>query len=242
MGAERLEFALRHLYVYPHLKIAYSYVPKNACTSLKRLFGEAEGWLAPDSPTAHVMRPRWWLSGMARYPLVDERVVVLRDPVDRVLSGYLEKFLRRDDPVAAKALAGGLDGPGDDVTFADLVGYLVRTRDRHLDEHWRPQRDFLLGSYSRVVRFEHLAEDTGFLAERGLVLGRRSRATSTLLADVGTGWGRRGAARLRTLRRRDGVLPSRASMVDDELAGLLRERYAEDVELVARAARGEPLG
>jgi hypothetical protein len=80
MDPERSAFALRHLYVYPRLRLAYTYIPKNACTSFKRTFGCAQGWLAEDAPTAHEMTLRWWLPGLLRYPVTGERIVVLRDP------------------------------------------------------------------------------------------------------------------------------------------------------------------
>lgn len=244
MDLERGAFALRHLYVYPRLSLAYTYIPKNACTSFKRTFGRAQGWLDPSSLAAHDMRFSWWLRGISAYPRTDERIVVVRDPFDRLLSGYLNRFLMRRDAVAQHAWDTGLatmlgpDAVRGDVTFADFVTYLSRTPSRRLNEHWRPQTDFLVGSYTRFIRFEHIPEDTGFLAGRGLTLEQaRGHATSTDRRDLGPGWGHRRARRLRRLRRRRGFLPSRESMYDDSLRALVSERYAEDVELYARIQR-----
>ena len=243
MGHEQLGFALRHLYVYPRLRLAYTYIPKNACTSLKRTFGRAQGWLGPDSPSAHEMRRQWWLSGLARYPRAEERIVVVRDPFDRVLSAYLNKFIRARDTVAEQAIAAGLGeslSPGatrDDVTFADFVAYLARTPSHRLDEHWRPQHDFLIGSYTRHLRFEHLGEDSAFLAHQGLVVDEaRGHSTSKVQADVGPGWGHRTAGEIGRLRRRREVLPSRESMYDERLHAMITERFAEDLVLFERAA------
>ena len=165
MHPERSAFALRHLYVYPRLELAYTYIPKNACTSFKRTLGRAQGWLSEDARSAHDMNVRWWLSGLARYSGTEERIVVLRDPFDRILSGYLNRFLMRDDEAAHHAMGTGLaeqlgpDSTTRDVTFADFVEYLSRTPNRSLNEHWRPQSDFLVGSYTRFIRFAHIAED-----------------------------------------------------------------------------------
>jgi hypothetical protein len=241
MHPERSAFALRHLYVYPRLGIAYTYIPKNACTSFKRTLGRAQGSLAPDAASAHEMTFRHWSSGLARYFGTDERIVVVRDPFDRVLSGYLNRFLMHEDAAADHAMRTGLAetlGPGSvpgDVTFADFVEYLSRTPSRSLNEHWRPQSDFLVGSYTRIIRFEHLREDTGFLADRGLSLDEaRGHSTSTMRQDLGPGWADRKARRLRRLRRHKGVLPTRENMYDERLHALVAERYAEDVELVGR--------
>ncbi|MFZ0322934.1 MAG: sulfotransferase family 2 domain-containing protein [Actinomycetes bacterium] len=240
LGERRL-FALRHLYVYPRIKIAYTYIPKNACSSFKQTFGEAQGWLTEARGSQHDMTVSWWMSGLRSYRQAEERIVVLRDPWDRLVSGFQNRFLLRDDPVAAHALSHGLAallGPGkttDDVTFSDFVHYLASTPNRRLNEHWRPQADFLVGDYTRVIHFETLKRDTRFLRNRDLPLKRmKGHATSTLRTDLGPGWGHRTVAELRALRAEQRVLPSRASMFDDELEELVGRRYAADVSLVSQ--------
>ena len=237
---ERRVFALRHLYVYPRIKIAYTYIPKNACSSFKQTFGVAQGWLPETRGVQHDMQFSWWLSGLRAYRGADEHIVVLRDPLDRLLSGFQNRFLTRDEPVAAHAMAGGLaalvgpDASVNDVTFETFLRYVTATPSRRLNEHWRPQQDFLLGDYSRVIHFETLTRDTRFLRERGLRLKRlKGHATSTLRTDVGPGWGYRTVGELRALRAEQKVLPSRASMYDDALTQLVAERYAADISLIA---------
>lgn len=244
MGAETFVFALRHLYVYPRIRVAYTYIPKNACTSLKWTLGTAQGWLDDQHTSAHEMTVRWWLRGLASWPAAEVKIVVVRDPWDRLLSGYLQRFLDPSDAVADRAWDRGLSrrlAPGstrDDVCFADFLEYLAGTASRELNEHWRPQSDFLLGSYTHLVRFEHLAEDTAFLAERGIpAVTRRGHATSVHHRDLGSGWGWQKARRLRRLRSRRGVLPGRESMYDEYLHGLVAERYAEDITLFEQVNR-----
>lgn len=241
---ERVGFALRHLYVYPRLRLAYTYIPKNACTLLKRTFGEAQGWLTSASHSAHEMRRGRWLRGLASAARAEERIVVVRDPFDRVLSAYLSKFVLARDDVADQAIGGGLaallpDGATRvDVTFADFVTYLSRTDGRYLDEHWRPQHEFLIGRYTRVVRFDDLAAGTAFLAGRGLTIDvQANRGTSGLMTHIGPGWGDKPAGRLRVLRRRRGLLPGRDDMYDDRLRQLVATRFADDVDLADRARR-----
>jgi hypothetical protein len=193
--------------------------------------------------------------GLTRYVSVDERLVVIRDPFDRILSGYLNKFLKREDFSADQAMQTGLAellGPAasrSDTTFANFIEYLSRTPSRALNAHWRPQSDFIIGSYTRYLRFEHLVEDTEFLAQRGLVLDEaRGHATSTIQRDLGPGWGDRKAGELRRIRQRRGVLPTRDNMYDERLYAKVAERYAADVALFrsvqgqheAPAPRGRP--
>ena len=245
MRLEQRAFAMRHLYVYPKLRFAYTNIPKNACTSFKRTFGRAQGWLGANAPSAHDMTGAHWVLGLTRYVSVDERLVVIRDPFDRILSGYLNKFLKREDFSADQAMETGLAGllgpaaSRSDTTFAHFVEYLSRTPGRNLNAHWRPQSDFIIGSYTRYLRFEHLVEDTAFLAQRGLVLDEaRGHATSTIQRDLGPGWGDRRAGELRRVRQRRGVLPSRDNMYDERLYAKVAERYAEDVALF-RSVQGQ---
>jgi hypothetical protein len=235
------------LYVYPKLGIAYTYIPKNACSSFKKTFGRAQGWLPKGRGGAHEMKVSWWLAGMRSYRSATEHIVVLRDPWDRVLSGYQNRFLTREDPASAEAMRTGLadrlpaGADRSDVTFAQFLEYLATTPNHRLNEHWRPQSSFLMGEYSRVIRFDHLDEDTDFLSDRGLQLKRvRGHSTSALRAEVGTGWGYRPARDLGTLKKSERVLPSRASMYDPELEELVRRRYAADVALWERY-RSQPV-
>jgi hypothetical protein len=234
-------FALHHLYVYPRVGIAYTYIPKNACTSFKKTFGRAQGWLPKGRGGAHEMKISWWVSGLRAYRSADEYIVVLRDPFDRLLSAYQNRFLTRDDPASAHAMRTGLGdslprgGERSDVTFGQFVRYLAATPDHRLNEHWRPQATFLIGTYSRVIRFDHLDEDTGFLAGRGLQLKRaRGHSTSTLREDVGPGWGHRPAGDLAALKAHRKLLPSATSMYDAEIRESVRHRFAADVALWER--------
>jgi hypothetical protein len=242
MGLERQAFGLRHLYVYPRLRIAYTYIPKNACTTLKATFGLAQGWLTAEAPDYHGMTAPHWLEGLAAYPLVRHRVVVLRDPFDRLLSAYLHRFvLQRGDPVRESAMGSGLGAAAGvstaaEVSFAGFLRYLALTPDDRLNEHWRPQRDFLVGDYTHVVRFDHLVEDLAFLRDSGITLVvARGHATASR-ADVGPGWGDRPARALRRLHKRTGHLPLTRNMYDVELRALVAGRYAEDLELVTSSA------
>jgi hypothetical protein len=243
MDLGRRAFVLRHLYVYPTLRIAYTNIPKNACTSFKQTLGIAEGWWVEKEGSVHDASRRHVKSSLLHLRDVDERIVVIRDPWRRLVSAYQNKFTSRDDAARNHAMGHGLAAllPAGadplDATFAQFVQYVVRTPDRHLDKHWRPQSDFLLDSYTRWLRFEHLDEDAAFLADRGYPLRTAvGHGSSQLRKDVGPGWGDRPGRALRRLRRKDGALPTTENMYDDSLRALVADRYATDVELFQRLA------
>jgi hypothetical protein len=243
---EQRAFALRHLYVYPKLRLAYTFIPKNACTSMKQTLGAAEGWWAEGSGSIHEVSRRRLVPGLLRWSAADERIVIIRDPWDRLLSAYQHWFLVRDDAMRRHAMEAGLadvlpDGASaTDTTFAQFLQFLARTPDRRLNVHWRPQSSFLVGDYTRWLRFECLAQDAAFLAERGYPLRRAAgHGTSSLRSDLGTGWGEKPARALRRTKRQRGVLPTRVNMYDEALESLVAERFAEDVEIFRRIRRPE---
>lgn len=245
MALRQRTFALRHLYVYPSLRIAYTSIPKNACTSVKQTLGIAEGWWVENGGSVHEASRRHVPSGLLHLRDVDERIVVIRNPWDRVVSAYQNKFTSRDDAARMHAMSHGLadvlPAGADplDTTFTQFVQYLARTPDRHLDRHWRSQSDFLLDGYTRWLRFEHLTEDAAFLAERGYPLRQAAgHGTALRRKDLGPGWHERPARALRRLKRRDDALPTVANIYTDELRSLVAERFAEDVELFHRLQTG----
>jgi hypothetical protein len=239
----RRTFPLRHTYVYRSVGIAYTNIPKNASTSIKQTLGLAEGWWREGEGSVHEATRRHAASSWLHLREVDERMVVVRDPWSRLVSAYQDKFTARDDTVRTHAMTSGLatllpdNADPLDTTFEQFVQYLARTPDRRLNAHWRPQSNFLLGEYTRWLRFEHLVADAAFLAERGCPLRQASgHGTTSRRRDLGEGWGQRPARALRRLRRREGVLPTRENMYDEHLTELVAQRYAEDVDLFRRLA------
>lgn len=247
MSLEQRAFALRHLFVYPSVRISYTYIPKNASTSMKQTLGQAQGWWTEAHSSVHGVSRVHWLSGLVRYPATHERIVIIRDPWDRLISAYQNRFVGRDKAASEQALRDGLatqlpkDADRMQVSFAQFLEYLARTPDRRLNEHWRPQTSFLIGNYTRMMRFERLQQDAEFLTERGLSLRTATgHGTGSLRQDLGPGWGYKPASALRKLKRRRRVLPSRASMFDDQLSELVADRFATDIELFNALSPSDP--
>lgn len=78
------------------------------------------------------------------------RIAVVRDPFDRLVSGYVDKFCGDDlnlsyvkeviEEISAKDLNGNHE-----ITFAQFVDYLLRKDLIDVDPHWRPQTYILKG-------------------------------------------------------------------------------------------------
>jgi len=184
------------------------------------------------------------------------RFVVLRDPIRRVLSAYLNYFVRRklnNDPDVAwsvsrtvretQAALGISDDPERSISFAEFVRFLSRADDLDCDVHWMPQvclagRD--LGIYNHVGCVERLDETLSLLATRFGMTPGTSAAPHFAQGDALETKYRESSALKnpydalpRELDEYEDGVPMPEAFYTEELKNLVLERYAEDVALYA---------
>lgn len=162
-----------HSWVLLKQKAIYFSVPKNACTSLKRLMCRIEGREPPEgihlgqagrhlaySPPSEIlemiMSPDWF------------RFCFVRNPYDRLLSAYKSKiglpkikedrFLPVDEQIRRHF---GYPETGHVISFQDFVSWIARDESQW-DDHWEMQTRTLrtdVVSYSFIGRFESIERD-----------------------------------------------------------------------------------
>jgi hypothetical protein len=235
-------------YLYdPARRLVCVAIPKNACTDLKHWFVSLvePGKLAEPGFRLHAyVRATHTLAGKPRAEA--ERVVresftlaFVREPVSRVVSAYVETFVRPGpgalfEPAREVLAALGVEASRG-ITFREFVDFLERTPDEELESHWRPQACFVRGvRIDLLVRMEAAAP---VLEGLGRELGmppreaRRPNATGytpasgALMAGVSSG----------ELHAK-GVLPPVLDLVDDGLRRRVVSRFAEDAVLYERGA------
>ena len=170
------EWPLCSLLVSKKHRVIYTPIAKNANTSLKRLFVGLSGHtrseeILNDNIHIHLTSNQTGLSlcdysqEEATEILIDPgyfRYVVLRNPLMRAVSGYLDKFVRNPpssetDLEANIVIGSAIDwvyaqrGERPDynrsITFQEFVNYLVQTDDNNLDTHFKSQESFLGQQY-----------------------------------------------------------------------------------------------
>lgn len=148
-----------HVLVSDQLRLVLFTVPKVGCTQLIQLMRRAEGatdWR--DDPHYKLDRPL--LKNLGRHRVNEilrdptwTKATVLRDPAERLLSAYLDKFISR------RGYAANVFGfPGHGMPFEEFLSHVLDPNDdpekptglhKDTDPHWRPQR--LVGSLETVV-------------------------------------------------------------------------------------------
>ena len=178
-------------------KLAYYPVPKAACSSLKALFFEIEnGRRFEDYHASGQLRrvhdvaygsPAFQHKFMLQYRDYDN-ICVVRDPVDRVVSCYADRVVKRgelsEQHLTSWAIAQGAVPDPDFETFVDRIGlYMLFSANIHhhtapLWHYLGPAPDF----YTRIFTMADLEAMSAFIRERTgsqVRLGRDNPADRT---------------------------------------------------------------
>ena len=250
----------KHFVASEQFRFLYIPIEKVACSALKCWvieLAEGRGAAHGIDPNAHI-RARYELQAqpaeVQRRSLLDKRLfrfAFVRNPWDRLVSGFLNKFVPWKSPAQKFAeensrrqrwhravnrlSAGWLCSSSkassqrwrEELTFRQFVSDVRQRNPRTLDLHWRPQHLFL-GSQPLdfLGRFEHLAEDFRTLCQKLNVSGdlpeaNKTRRDSAVLRNLAD-------APLAELRALAGF-PGYSWFYTPELAEQVAELYAEDI-------------
>jgi hypothetical protein len=243
---ENLSFPFADYLVVPSRRLVFAAIPKNGCSDLKHWFislvepqklADPAFRLHAHCRAAHTLAS---LDPAGRAELLHESFTLafVREPVSRVVSAYVEKFVRPApnelfEP-AREVIAQVAPGRGDGITFREFVRFLEEAPDEHLDSHWRGQASFLVGVRIDLLgRMECMGEVLGVLGtELGMPPRGVTRRNATgyteargeLLADVTS-----------SELHSSGVLPPAADLVSADLRGRIEARFREDAMLYEAA-------
>ena len=172
------------------------------------------------------------------------KFAVIRDPLERIVSAYLNKFVsaRRNHRVANIATQGYIElvdpefDPKRFLNFRQFVRLLCHQADAEMDQHWRPQPGFLrdhVDSFDWLVPLTRLEEFLLVLEQwMGIPIPREKTRNRTVYTPVNTDeditkW------QPQRLRNR-GFYPDKDSLLTPPLRQALVDRYAADLELWQR--------
>ncbi len=168
---------IENYYLVEHShKIAYCPIGKNACTLLKNMLltisPEQENYQQSNLKMHEYIDKNKSLFTLKDFSYLEHsdyfKFIVIRNPFKRLVSTYVDKFVKRrnnKDPHALPVIKSVYEYLGlepnfaKSITFSQFIDYLLRTEDRHLDGHWRPQAVYFaanLVKFNFVGQFEKL--------------------------------------------------------------------------------------
>lgn len=146
----------------------YSMIPKNGCTTLRLSIALANGAIAEPAQWSWVhLNNDTFRPSLRELALASYRFTVLRCPLGRLLSCFLDKFVKRTPEAwQFQAAASGVPELGK-LTFRKFCTEVARPPVKTLNIHWRPQVEFLVyASYDDIFCFEAFGEIPPRLKER----------------------------------------------------------------------------
>lgn len=213
----------------------YTFIPKNGCSTMRLSLAMANGairgpeeinFIHHNNPTFTASLPAL-LS--ARYTFA-----IIRCPFARLASCYLDKIVGRNPPFWILDHAMGRTLDANDYTFRRFIDAMADHR--KLDEHWRPQADFLVyEEYDDLFDLADFGTVRASLRDRiGFEVhdarGHTRHGIDGLERVTGCG---PDTAPLEILNMRQrGSVPDPRTLFDDELVAKVREWYAPDIALM----------
>ncbi|MAC77391.1 MAG: hypothetical protein CML66_04950 [Rhodobacteraceae bacterium] len=253
---EAFLFARRHAFaIYPQRAI-YTFIPKNACSTLRFSVAVANGFLDAEADVNWIHANNdVFVASQDALGTCDYAFVVLRCPFRRLASAYLDKIVGGE-----RHLRNVLPGPErlvyrafgraalarriQAMSFEDFLSRIAGQSRSEMDEHWRPQVDFLLfRRYDDYFALERFDRARARLGEKGLkVMDTRTRLghdTSRLVHCEGD-FAHVPAIEIK--RRKDrGEVPEYRSLFSDRAIDMVREVYAEDIAFYRDRFGGDDL-
>ncbi len=229
--------AARQALVHYPSGAVYSFIPKNACTTLRYSLALANGCIAgPDDFTWVHANNSTFVATLRDLVTAPYTFTILRCPHARLASAFLDKIVGRKRD-AWKLRRGARDTfELDDLTFRGFCDLLSARQLRMANIHWRPQIDFLVyQDYDDWFRLEAFAEAAEKIEARTGLKIHDARVLSRHVTDLpglepGDGFADCPVHELAAMRRA-GRAPAHKALYDEELADKVAGWYAADLAL-----------
>ena len=223
-------FSSKHaLSIYP-VDAVYTFIPKNACSSLRYSIAVANGFLEDISEVEWIhSNNKTFISTQREIALAKFTFVVLRCPFTRAASCFLDMFVDRRGLKANDSKGNRLS-----INFHEFL-LIIKSQirvDRNI--HWRNQSDFLhyqkydeyfsLESFSKVIDIlddhEFKVYDTRAALKHDLSNLKRVNGDFSKTKEVD----------LKKMKN-EGIVPSYKSMFGREEIELIKDIFSDDINL-----------
>ena len=216
------------LSIYP-IGAVYTFIPKNACSSLRYSIAVANGFLdgVEDVKWIH-KNNQTFVSTQREVCIANYTFVVLRCPFTRIASGFLNKLVDKTFNVNDAA------GNRIDLNFHDFLMVIKSQQRSEMNQHWRNQSDFLhYERYDEYFSLESFPNAIKSLGNHGLnVYDTRTKLKHDLsaLERIDGDFSKLKTDELKKMKD-EGCLPNYKSMFGDKEIELINEMYKDDINL-----------
>ena len=223
------------------VEYVYVYIRKNACSAWKKVFvaeseyqNEENRKLSP----LEFMNKFHRVSTIEKVLAVEKKIVILRDPIVRVYSAFINQIVMRMERQYSlhESIEEFTGKPIGRLNFTEFVNnYLTKIDIEELDGHFQPQNFALLNiEYSHVWDLSNLHRHSAELfgakfADRHF--SKKVNSTARLMKSRDSAWD----SKIREMSKRyikNNVVPDIASLITPEIAEKLRIFYHYDYKIL----------
>ena len=234
----RHAFAMRHaLRIYASNAI-YSFIPKNACSTMRVSLALANGcirdvkdynWIHQNNDTFN--------ADLASTQTAAYTFVILRCPYARLASAYLNKIVGHYPEAWQLYDLTERKREVSSMSFDFFIRQLQKPMIRDANIHWRPQTDFLLyehyDDYFSLENFsvaqQSLALKLGLTIVDARDLTKHGRNQFIEIGEQNE-YSKHSAFEIMQLKH-NGQCPTLLSLYNDELVAIVRNCYRDDIQL-----------
>jgi len=235
---QKHNFALKNTFSIYQSESAYSFIPKNACSTLRYSIAIANGCISSSKEIdwIHSNNQTFTMSTESAYR-AKYKFAILRCPFTRMFSCYMDKAVNMDIQIWQYRNARNRSFHPHDLTFEYFIKDIGCAPLPALDIHWRPQVDFLVfESYDDLFCLEQFQNAQKTLKEKINfdVFDTRpflNHHLSDLIPDNTIRLPYRKTAIDLLILKRNGKIPDTIAMYNDELVNIVKEKYKNDIDI-----------
>lgn len=236
------QFASRYALSIYAVDAVYSFIPKNACSTMRYTVGMANGAIAgPEQFNWIHANNLTFRASLAELAKAKYTFVILRDPYLRIASCFLDKMVDQTTVAWQYHTLTNYQTAPPNLTFREFVTN-VRRRLRG-NEHWRPQVDFLVyETYDDVFSLEAFSEAAVALHSRIGLDVQDARALTKHGSDQfeplvsAKSFADKPAHEIAALKR-SGWIPRVTQLYDASLIAEVGQMYAADINLYTKTIK-----
>ncbi len=237
----QFDLARRHALRLFRSNAIYSFIPKNACSTLRLSLAIDNGAIKKPDEFGWVHHNNGTFSAeLVDLITANYTFVMLRCPYKRLASAYLDKIVGRTAVAWQLQTTLRYSIDLDKFTFSDFVKELRKEEIRKSNIHWREQVDFLVyeeyDDYFCLEDFEYAVSqlkqkiDLNVIDARGLTKTKHSTDQYKIL-DKNLDFSQTNPLDILFLLKKDGNCPHPKSLYNQELKEIVEDCYREDIEL-----------
>ena len=215
----------------------YSFIPKNACSTMKLSIAIGNGLISDPAEYKWQLRNIETLTANLRDLITAKfTFVILRNPYLRIASTYLDKIINKEPEMWFLISLFRENIKPDEITFENFVKLVCNENVLRSNNHWRPQIDFLVYSkYDAYIQFEKFNNQKNIIEKNSKIkiidirkLTQNDNSSYKKIND--NNFAKIKPSEILDLRGNN-CIPSLSSLHNDETRKIISKYYCDDIYL-----------